>query len=92
MVNIKPSRSGPLPVLFELYDTCAARGIGAYGGGQTELSVGRGHIQLLAAIFHPDTPNDVAPMGFNAPVPPDGLPSSPLVCVPDRGFRLARFG
>jgi hypothetical protein len=92
MVNIKPSRSGPLPVLFELYDTCAARGIGAYGGGQTELSVGRGHIQLLAAIFHPDTPNDVAPMGFNSPVPPDGLPSSPLVCVPDRGFRLARFG
>jgi hypothetical protein len=92
MVNIKPSRSGPLPVLFELYDTCAARGIGAYGGGQTELSVGRGHIQLLAAIFHADTPNDVAPMGFNSPVPPDGLPSSPLVCVPDRGFRLARFG
>jgi hypothetical protein len=92
MVNIKPSRSGPLPVLFELYDTCAARGIGAYGGGQTELSVGRGHIQLLAAIFHPDTPNDVAPMGYNAPVPPDGLPASPLVCIPDRGFRLARFG
>ena len=92
MVNIKPSRSGPLPVLFELYDTCAARGIAAYGGGQTELSVGRGHIQLLAAIFHPDTPNDVAPMGYNAPIAPDGLPSSPLVCIPDRGFRLAQFG
>jgi hypothetical protein len=92
MVNIKPSRSGPLPVLFELYDTCAARGIGAYGGGQTELSVGRGHIQLLAAIFHPDTANDVAPMGYNNPQLPDGLPASPLVCVPDRGFRLARFG
>jgi len=92
MVNVKPSRSGPLPVLFELYDTCAARGIGAYGGGQTELSVGRGHIQLLAAIFHPDTPNDVAPMGYNEAVLADGLPASPLVCVPDRGFRLARFG
>jgi L-alanine-DL-glutamate epimerase-like enolase superfamily enzyme len=92
MVNIKPSRSGPLSVLFELYDTCAARGIGAYGGGQTELSVGRGHIQLLAAIFHPDTPNDVAPMGYNEAPPPDGLPASPLICVPDRGFRLARFG
>jgi hypothetical protein len=92
MVNIKPSRSGPLSVLFELYDTCAARGIGAYGGGQTELSVGRGHIQLLAAIFHPDTPNDVAPMGYNAPELADDLPSSPLVCVPDQGFRLARFG
>ncbi len=92
MVNVKPSRSGPLPVLFQLYDTCAARGIGAYGGGQTELSVGRGHIQLLAAIFHPDTPNDVAPMGYNEPVLADGLPASPLVCRPDRGFRLAGFG
>lgn len=92
MVNVKPSRSGPLPRLFELYDVTAARGIGAYGGGQSELSVGRGHIQLLAAIFHPETPNDVAPMGYNAPIPPEGLPASPLVCVPDRGFRLARFG
>ena len=92
MVNIKPSRSGPLSVLFELYDTCAARGIETYGGGQTELSVGRGHIQLLAAIFHPHTPNDVAPMGYNEPVPPDGLPASPLICIPDQGFRLARFG
>lgn len=92
MVNVKPSRSGPLRDLFALYDYTAARGIGAYGGGQSELSVGRGHIQLLAAIFHPDTPNDVAPVGYNDPVPPDGLPSSPLICVPDRGFRLAAFG
>ncbi len=92
MVNIKPSRSGSLRELMALYDHCAQHGIGAYGGGQTELSVGRGHIQLLAAIFHPDTPNDVAPMGYNASPPPDGLPASPLVCVPDRGFRLAAFG
>jgi hypothetical protein len=90
MVNVKPSRSGRLPELFALYDHCAAQGIGAYGGGQTELSVGRGHIQLLAAIFHPDTPNDVAPIGYNDPDPPDGLPASPLVCEPTpTGFRLA---
>jgi L-alanine-DL-glutamate epimerase-like enolase superfamily enzyme len=93
MVNIKPSRSGSLRELFALYDHCAARGIGAYGGGQTELSVGRGHIQLLAAIFHPDTPNDVAPTGYNDPDPPDGLPSSPLLCEPTpTGFRLASYG
>ena len=90
MVNIKPSRSGPLRQLFALYDYTAERGITAYGGGQTELSVGRGHIQLLAAMFHPDAPNDVAPSGYNEPVPPDGLPSSPMTCVPDAiGFRLA---
>ncbi len=93
MVNVKPSRSGPLHRLFALYDHCAERGIGAYGGGQTELSVGRGHIQLLAAIFHPDTANDVAPIGYNAPRPPDGLPSSPMRCTPTpTGFRLASAG
>ena len=52
--------------------------IGAYGGGQWELGVGRGHIQLLAALFHPTTPNDVAPGGFNATEPPTDLPASPL--------------
>jgi len=92
MVNVKPSRSGPLRELFALYDFCEAQGIGAYGGGQSELSVGRGHIQLLAALFHPDTPNDVAPGGYNEPVPPPGLPASPLTCVADPvGFRLAGY-
>ena len=90
MINVKPSRSGPLHELFALYDLCEARGIGAYGGGQTELSVGRDHIQLLAAIFHPDTANDVAPRGYNETPLPDGLPSSPLrLQAADTGFRLA---
>ena len=77
-VNVKPSRFGTVARLFEAYDYCEARGIGAYGGGQWELGVGRGHIQLLAALFHPSTPNDVAPGGFNASEAPTGLPASPL--------------
>ena len=64
-VNIKPSRVGPIETLFDFYDYCEREGIGAYGGGQTELGVGRGHIQYLASLFHPDTPNDTAPRGFN---------------------------
>ena len=52
-VNVKPSRFGSIERLFAAYDYCVERGIGAYGGGQWELSVGRGHIQLLAALFHP---------------------------------------
>jgi hypothetical protein len=32
-----------------------------YGGGFGELGVGRHQIQYLASLFHPDTPNDVAP-------------------------------
>jgi L-alanine-DL-glutamate epimerase-like enolase superfamily enzyme len=89
-VNIKPSRVGSLAELGRAYDFCAERGIGAYGGGQTELGVGRDHIQYLAALFHPDTPNDVAPRGFNAPELPDGMPESPIELEPaPTGFRLA---
>jgi L-alanine-DL-glutamate epimerase-like enolase superfamily enzyme len=88
MVNVKPSRVGGLKSLSDTYAYCERHGIGMYGGGQTELGVGRGHIQLLAALFHPDTPNDVAPGGFNTPQPPDGLPTSPMDVRPDaRGFR-----
>ena len=87
-VNIKPSRFGSVARLFEAYDYCAERGISAYGGGQWELGVGRGHIQLLAALFHPDTPNDVAPGGYNATEPPAGLPVSPLTVTARRtGFQ-----
>ncbi len=89
-VNVKPSRFGTIERLFATYDHCEQRGIGAYGGGQWELSVGREQIQLLAALFHPDTPNDVAPGGYNAAEPPDGLPSSPLVVRPRAtGFAVA---
>ncbi len=88
MVNIKPSRLGGLRNLLDAYDYCAERAIGNYGGGQFELGVGRGQIQYLASLFHPDTPNDVAPSGFNLPEPPAGLPESPLAAAPSQlGFR-----
>jgi hypothetical protein len=88
MVNIKPSRFGPLSELFSAYDHCAANGIGAYGGGQWELGPGRGHIQYLASIFHPDTPNDTAPSGYNTHGTEPGLPDSPLEPEPEAvGFR-----
>ena len=51
-VNVKPSRFGSVERLFAAYDYCDRKGIGAYGGGQWELAIGRGHIQLLAALFH----------------------------------------
>jgi hypothetical protein len=78
MVNIKPSRVGGLRDLCETYDYCDERGIGAYGGGQWELGVGREQIQVLASLFHPDTPNDTAPRGYNEADPPPGLPTSPM--------------
>ena len=88
MVNIKPSRIGGLKKLCDAYDYCAERGIGAYGGGQFELGPGRGQAQYLASLFHHDTPNDLAPVGYNENEPPAGLPSSPLPASPSPvGFR-----
>jgi L-alanine-DL-glutamate epimerase-like enolase superfamily enzyme len=89
MVNIKPSRFGTLAALFAAYDYCESEGVGAYGGGQFELGVGRDHIQYLASLFHADTPNDIAPTGYNLPEPSPGLPASPLTLRPAAtGFRL----
>jgi len=89
-VNVKPSRFGSLQALCAAYDYCEERGIGAYGGGQFELGPGRGQIQYLASLFHPDGPNDVAPRGFNESEPGRGLPTSPLEPRPEpTGFRWA---
>jgi len=88
MVNLKPSRLGGLPPLCAAYDYCAEHDIGAYGGGQFELGPGRGQAQYLASLFHPDTPNDLAPVEYNQNDPPDGLPASPLAPAPEpAGFR-----
>jgi hypothetical protein len=89
-LNFKPSRFGSIQRLFEGYDYCADNGIAIYGGGQWELGPGRGHIQYLASLFHPSTPNDVAPAAFNIHRndPPPGLPTSPLQPQPGEiGFR-----
>ncbi|HET6831408.1 MAG TPA: hypothetical protein VFH44_08675 [Solirubrobacterales bacterium] len=87
-INSKPSRFGSIEELFAIYEHCAANGIAIYGGGQGEVEVGRGQIQYLASLFHPDTPNDTAPSGYNDPAVPAGLPSSPMDPAPSTtGFR-----
>ncbi|HWT90355.1 MAG TPA: hypothetical protein VN179_04500, partial [Solirubrobacterales bacterium] len=76
--------------LFALYDWADREGIAIYGGGQSELGPGRGQIQYLASIFHPDTPNDVAPSGYNDPAQATkpGLQTSPLEpAIEEIGFR-----
>ncbi len=77
-LNSKPSRFGTVQRLFDFYDLCEERGIAVYGGGQFEHGPGRGQIQHLASLFHPDAPNDVAPGVYNQGEPRAGLPQSPL--------------
>ncbi len=87
-VNIKPSRFGTLRALCDAYDYCATHGIGTYGGGQYELGPGRGQIQYLASIFHPNAPNDVAPAEYDELAPPPHAPCPPMTVLPARsGFR-----
>jgi hypothetical protein len=89
-VNVKPCRVGDLRELVDVYEACDARGLIMYGGGMGELDVGRGQIQLLASLFHPNGPNDVAPGGYNIDTPAADLPSSPLDPQPaPTGFRLS---
>jgi hypothetical protein len=90
IVNVKPSRIGGLRRLFDVYSHCARERRPTYGGGMGELGVGRGQIELLAALFHSDAPNDVAPSAYNEDDPPGALPPSPLVPRPEAtGFRWA---
>ena len=87
-LNSKPSRFGSVRRLFDFYDHCEANGILLYGGGQFELGPGRGQIQHLASLFHPDVPNDVAPKEYNDGGPRPGLPQSPLPpASAEAGFR-----
>ncbi len=81
-INIKPSRFGRVAELLRVIEFCQARGIAMYGGGQFELGPGRGQNQLLASLFYPEGPNDVAPSLFNQDELPAELPSSPLAPKP----------
>jgi hypothetical protein len=90
VVNVKPSRIGSLRALLEVYARCTRERRPTYGGGMGELGVGRGQIELLAALFHADAPNDVAPSAYNKDDPADSLPASPLAPRPEAtGFRWA---
>ena len=92
MLNLKPARFGSVRALFDTYDYCAAHDIGAYGGGMFEQGPGRGQLQYLASLFHPDAPNDVAPEGYNMQSPSPDLPRSPLAPEPHpTGFRWGTY-
>lgn len=86
-INVKPSRIGSLSSLLAIYEHCASNGIAMYSGGMGELGVGRGQTQLLASMFHPDAPNDIAPSAYNEPSLAGGLPGSPLPAPSPAGFR-----
>jgi hypothetical protein len=90
IINVKPTRIGSLEKLFAVYEHCDANGIRMYGGGMGELGVARGQIELLASLFHPDAPNDVAPTRYNDETIEQGLPPSPL--QPSGSASGFRFG
>jgi hypothetical protein len=91
-LNLKPSRFGSVRRLFRAYDYCDVHGIGAYAGGMFELGPGRGQLQYLASLFHPDGPNDLAPVEYNLQVREGDLTRTPLPPDPhETGFRWGTY-
>ena len=82
-VNVKPARMGGVLEALGAIAACAAAGIAVYLGGMFEVGVGRAQVQTLAALFAPDAPNDVAPIGIG-----DAPPARPprLVIPAGVGF------
>ena len=66
-VNLKPARVGGILEALAVIDACAARSVAVYFGGMWEVGVGRAQLHVLASLFAPDGPNDVAPLGRSAP-------------------------
>jgi hypothetical protein len=92
MLNVKPARFGSVRALFDTYDYCESHGIGIYGGGMFEQGPGRGQLQYLASLFHPGTPNDIAPPEYNLQTTPPDLPRAPLAPAPHpTGFRWGTY-
>jgi hypothetical protein len=86
-LNVKPSRFGTVESLFRVLEWALERGVSLYGGGQFELSVGRGQAQELASLYYPDGPNDLAPSVYNEESLPPALPRGPIdVPIDHRGF------
>ena len=92
MLNVKPARFGSVRAVLDTYDYCEAHGIGVYGGGMFEQGPGRGQLQYLASLFHPDTPERHRAAGVQPPGRPPGLPHAPLAPEPHpTGFRWGTY-
>jgi L-alanine-DL-glutamate epimerase-like enolase superfamily enzyme len=68
-VNVKPARMGGVLEALAAIAACAAADIPVYVGGMFEVGVGRAQLQTLAALFAPEMPNDVAPIGVGTTSP-----------------------
>ena len=90
IINVKPSRIGSVRALLDVYEHCEPTACACTAAGWASSGSARGQIELLAALFHPDGPNDVAPSAYNLTDLPAGLPESPLTPPTGMtGFRWA---
>ena len=85
-MNIKPSRFGTTERLAECIEYCAAQRGSDVRRRPVRARGGRRHIQVLASLFYPTGPNDVAPRDYNLGEPRPGLPESPLDSPEAVGF------
>ncbi len=79
--------------MLSIYEHCQREGIKIYGGGQGELGVGRGQLQYLASLFHPDTPERHRAVWLQRPRGAGRLAGQSMEPSPSAtGFRWAESG
>lgn len=80
-INVKIPRMGGVRAALRALAQCESVGIETYVGGMFEVDVGRSQARVLAALFCPDGPNDLAPLAA-----PGGEPEWPArLAVADDG-------
>ena len=73
-------------------DNRAACATSLFGDRSIGLNLKALGFTSTASLFHPDGPNDLAPVGYNLPANVDPLPRSPLPPEPhETGFRWGSY-
>ncbi len=84
MISIKAPRMGGVLEALRGLEAARAAGVPAHVGGMWEMGPGREQARILAALYTPDAPNDLAPIPRHEDSPRD--PSPLAVRVDQPGF------
>lgn len=85
MISIKAPRMGGVLEALRGLDAARAAGVPAHVGGMWELGPGRDQARLLAALYCPDAPNDVAPISRHEDAAREPSPLAVRIDLPGFG-------
>ncbi|MBK7975505.1 MAG: hypothetical protein IPK07_20220 [Deltaproteobacteria bacterium] len=92
MISIKAPRMGGVLEALRGLDATRAAGVPAHVGGMWELGPGRDQARLLAALYCPDAPNDVAPLPRHEDSAREPSPLAVRIDLPGFGPHVSHVG